>query len=58
MTELSFLSPDRARREDLFQPRFASPLARVLAGTPVAPNAVTLFTLALAAGVTAALCLG
>ena len=33
MTELAFLSPDRARSEDLFAPRFASPLARVLAGT-------------------------
>ena len=33
MTELHFLSPDRARSEDLFAPRFASPLARVLAGT-------------------------
>ena len=32
MSELAFLSPDRARREDLWQPRFASPLARVLAG--------------------------
>jgi hypothetical protein len=33
VTELDFLSPDRARSEDLFAPRFASPLARVLAGT-------------------------
>ena len=33
MTELAFLSPDQARSEDLFAPRFASPLARVLAGT-------------------------
>jgi len=33
VTELAFLSPDRARSEDLFDPRFASPLARVLAGT-------------------------
>ena len=33
MSELHFLSPDRARSEDLFAPRFASPLARVLAGT-------------------------
>jgi hypothetical protein len=33
VTELEFLSPDRARSEDLFAPRFASPLARVLAGT-------------------------
>ena len=33
MSELAFLSPDRARSEDLFAPRFASPLARVLAGT-------------------------
>jgi len=32
VTELAFLSPDRARSEDLFAPRFASPLARVLAG--------------------------
>jgi hypothetical protein len=33
VTELAFLSPDRARSEDLFDPRFASPLARVLADT-------------------------
>jgi len=33
VTELAFLSPDRARSEDLFDPRFASPLARVLEGT-------------------------
>jgi hypothetical protein len=33
VTELGFLSPDRARSEDLFEPRFASPLARVLAQT-------------------------
>jgi hypothetical protein len=33
MTELAFLSPDQARSADLFDPRFASPLARVLAGT-------------------------
>jgi hypothetical protein len=33
MSELAFLSPDRARRHDLFTPRFASPLARVLAGS-------------------------
>jgi hypothetical protein len=33
VTELAFLSPDRARSEDLFDPRFASPLARVLGGT-------------------------
>ena len=33
MTELAFLSPDRAHSEDLFDPRFASPLARVLGGT-------------------------
>ena len=33
MSELHFLSPDRACSEDLFAPRFASPLARVLAGT-------------------------
>jgi hypothetical protein len=33
VTELAFLSPDRARSEDVFAPRFASPLARVLAGT-------------------------
>ncbi len=33
MSELAFLSPDRARSEDLFEPRFASPLARVLAGS-------------------------
>ena len=33
MTELDFLSVDRARSEDSFEPRFASPLARVLAGT-------------------------
>jgi hypothetical protein len=33
VTELAFLSPDRARSEDLFDPRFASPLERVLAGT-------------------------
>src|SRR6266540_4233015 len=33
MTELGFLSPDRALSEDLFAPRFASPLARVLDGT-------------------------
>jgi len=32
VTELRFLSPDQARHEDLFEPRFASPLARVLAG--------------------------
>src|SRR5205085_7074638 len=34
------------------------PMARVLARTAVAPNAVTLFTLALAGGVAAILCLG
>jgi hypothetical protein len=33
VTEFAFLSPDQARSEDLFAPRFASPLARVLAGT-------------------------
>jgi hypothetical protein len=33
MSDLTFLSPDRARSEDLFRPRFASPLARALAGT-------------------------
>lgn len=33
MTELDFLSADRARGEGTFQPRLASPLARVLAGT-------------------------
>src|SRR5207244_3040957 len=33
VTGLDFLSPDRARSEDIFEPRFASPLARVLAGT-------------------------
>jgi hypothetical protein len=33
MTELAFLSPDQVRSADLFDPRFASPLARVLAGT-------------------------
>jgi hypothetical protein len=33
MTELAFLSPDQALSADLFDPRFASPLARVLAGT-------------------------
>jgi hypothetical protein len=33
VSELAFLSPDRARSEDLFAPRFASPLARALAGT-------------------------
>jgi len=33
VTGLDFLSPDRARNEDIFEPRFASPLARVLAGT-------------------------
>jgi hypothetical protein len=32
VSDLTFLSPDRARSEDLWQPRFASPLARVLAG--------------------------
>ena len=32
MTELAFLSPDQARNGDGFEPRFASPLARVLAG--------------------------
>ena len=36
MTELDFLSVDRARSEDIFEPRFASPLARVLAGTTAA----------------------
>ncbi len=35
MSELAFLSPDRVRSVDLFDPRFASPLARVLAGTEV-----------------------
>jgi phosphatidylglycerophosphate synthase len=34
------------------------PMARAIAHSPVVPNAVTLFTLALAAAVTAALCLG
>jgi hypothetical protein len=33
VTGLDFISPDRARSEDIFEPRFASPLARVLAGT-------------------------
>jgi hypothetical protein len=33
VTELDFLSVDRARSDDVFEPRFASPLARVLAGT-------------------------
>jgi hypothetical protein len=33
VSELAFLSPDLARRHDLFVPRFASPLTRVLAGT-------------------------
>jgi len=33
VTELDFLSPDRARRDGGFEPLFASPLARVLAGT-------------------------
>jgi hypothetical protein len=33
VTELAFLSADRARSNDSFEPRFASPLARVLAGT-------------------------
>jgi len=33
VSELAFLSPDQARSEDLFAPRFASPLARLLAGT-------------------------
>jgi len=33
---LDFLSVDRARSEDIFEPRFASPLARVLAGTTAA----------------------
>ena len=32
MSELRFLSPDQARRGDLFLPSFASPLARALAG--------------------------
>jgi hypothetical protein len=32
VTELAFLSPDQARSADGFEPRFASPLARVLAG--------------------------
>jgi len=35
VTELDFLSVDRARSKDGFEPRFASPLARVLAGTTV-----------------------
>jgi hypothetical protein len=33
VTELAFLSPDRARSGDGFAPRFASPLARALAGS-------------------------
>lgn len=33
MTELAFLSPDRARSGGGFEPRFASPLARILAGS-------------------------
>ncbi len=33
MSELAFLSVDRARSGDGFEPRFASPLARALAGT-------------------------
>ena len=33
MTELAFLSPDQARSADGFEPRFASPLARALAGS-------------------------
>jgi hypothetical protein len=33
VTPLAFLSPDQARSQDLFAPRFASPLTRVLAGT-------------------------
>ncbi len=32
MSDLSFLSPDAARRESGFEPRLASPLARALAG--------------------------
>jgi hypothetical protein len=32
VTELAFISPDRARNGAGFEPRFASPLARVLAG--------------------------
>jgi hypothetical protein len=32
VTELAFLSPDQARSGDGFEPWFASPLARVLAG--------------------------
>ncbi len=36
MSGLDFLSVDRARSEDIFEPRFASPLARVLAGTTAA----------------------
>ena len=32
MTELAFLSPDQARGGGGFEPRFASPLARALAG--------------------------
>ena len=35
MSELAFLSPDRARGHDLYTPRFASPLTRVLAGSAV-----------------------
>ena len=34
MTELAFLSVDRARSGDGFEPRFASPLARALADAP------------------------
>jgi len=33
VSELAFLSVDRARSGDGFEPRFASPLARALAGT-------------------------
>jgi hypothetical protein len=33
MTELAFLSVDRARSGDGFEPRFVSPLARALSGT-------------------------
>ena len=33
MTELAFLRPDQARSGGGFEPRFASPLARVLAGS-------------------------
>ncbi len=36
MSGLDFLSVDRARSEDIFEPRFASPLARVLAKTTAA----------------------